>query len=101
LKGEPWRGEVKGTFILRRKGVFYKVLTVRRTEDGWWIFHCADIKSRQKRVLKYRLLGMLEVLDHAYHKLKDPKDILMVDLDDKGAVKIMTKEKIDQLVKEL
>jgi len=44
---------------------------------------------------------MLEVLDHAYHKLKDPKDILMVDLDDKGAVKIMTKEKIDQLVKEL
>jgi hypothetical protein len=99
LKGEPWRGEVKGTFLLRRKGVFYKVITVRRTEDCWWIFYCVDIKSKRKRVLKYKLLGTLETLDNAASKLKDPKDILMIDLDNHGKCKIMTKEQIEKASK--
>jgi len=73
LKGEPWKGEVKGTFLLRRNGVFYKVITVRRIKDCWWIFYCVNIESKQKRVLKYKLLGMLEVLDNAASKLKDPQ----------------------------
>ncbi|MEJ2126270.1 MAG: hypothetical protein P8X84_01950 [Candidatus Bathyarchaeota archaeon] len=96
MKGEPLRGEVRGTFILRRKGIYYKVLTVRRTEDGWWLFNCTDLKSKKKTVLKYRMLGMLELLDHVYNKMKAPQDILLVDLDDQGAVKIMTKEQIDK-----
>jgi hypothetical protein len=58
-----------------------------------------DIESNQKRVLKYKLLGMIKALDNAASKLKDPKDILMIDLDNQSKCKIMTKEQIEKAVK--
>lgn len=42
---------------------------------------------------------MIEALDNAASKLKDPKDILMIDLDNQGKCKIMTKEQIEKAVK--
>jgi cellulose biosynthesis protein BcsQ len=45
------------------------------------------------------MLGMLEALDSAAKVMKDPKDILLIDLDNQGKWKLMTKDQIDQLGK--
>jgi hypothetical protein len=90
---------VKGTLILRRRGRFFKVITTRNTGGNWWTFECMDIESKQNRVFKYEMLGMLEALDKAASKLKDPKDILLIDLDNRGKWVIMTKDQINNAVK--
>ena len=84
--------DVKGTFILKRYGVYYKVITVRRTEDCYWILNCIDLKTKQKKVLKYKLLGMLEALE-LHQRNETLQDIMLIDLDDNGAVKFMTNNK--------
>jgi len=99
LKGEPLKRNVKGTFMLRRNGGLYKVFTTRHTGDNWWTFECMDIESRVNRVFKYQMLGIIEALDSAAAVMKDPKDVLMIDLDNQGKCKIMTKDQIDKAMK--
>jgi hypothetical protein len=90
---------VKGTFILRCNGRLYKVFTTRHRGDNWWTFECMDIESRVNRVFKYQMLGIIEALESAASMMKDPKDVLMIDLDNQGKCKIMTKERIENAVK--
>jgi len=91
--------KVKGTFMLRRNGRLYKVFTARHTGDNWWTFECLDIESRVNRVFKYQMLGIIEALESAASITKDPKDVLMIDLDNQGKCKIMTKEQIERAKK--
>jgi len=93
------KSQIKGTFILRRRGRFFKVIKTRRTGGNWWTFECKDIQSKQSRVFKYEMLGMLEALDSAASVMKDPKDILLIDLDNQGKWKTMTKAQIDKALK--
>jgi predicted nucleic acid-binding protein len=81
--------------MLRRNGRLYKVFTARHMKDNWWTFECLEIESRVNRVFKYQMLGIIEALESAA-STKDPKDVLMIDLDNQGKCKIMTKEQIDQ-----
>ena len=94
------KSRIKGTFILRRRGRFFKVITTRHTVGNWWTFECKDIESKRNQVFKYEMLGMLEALDSAASVMKDPKDILLIDLDNQGKWKIMTEEEIDKAMKE-
>jgi len=45
------------------------------------------------------MLGIIEALESAASVTKDPKDILMIDLDKQGKCKIMTKEEIEKASK--
>ena len=87
---ERFEFRIKGTLILRHRGCFFKVITTRHTGGNWWTFECKDIESKQNQVFKYQMLGMLEALDSAASMMKDPKDILLIDLDNQGKWKIMT-----------
>jgi len=93
------KAHIKGTFILRRKGRFYKVITIRHTGGNWWTFECKDIETKQNQVFKYQMLGMLEAMDSAASVTKHAEDILLVDLDNQGKWKIITKDQIDKLGK--
>jgi len=63
------------------------------------MFECKDLETKLNRVFKYEMLGMLEALDSAVSVTKDPKDILLIDLDNQGKWKIMTKDQIDRALK--
>ena len=65
-----------------------------------WTFECRDLETRQNHVFKHQMLGMLEAMDAAASKLKDPKDILLIDLDNQGKWKITTKNQVDRLGKD-
>ena len=78
---KPLKIQIKGTFILRRKGGFYKVIKTRHTGDNWWRFECKDIDSKQDVSFNFEMLGMFEALDSAASVMKNPKDILFMDLD--------------------
>ena len=67
---------IKGSLFIRRYGIFYKVITIRRTEDCYWILNCLTLETKQKKVLKYKLSGMLEALELASKKMKYPQDII-------------------------
>jgi len=75
------------------------VITTGSAGGSWWTFECKDVESKQNQVFKYQMLGMLEAMDAAASKLKDPKDILLIDLDNQGKWKIMTKDQIDKTLK--
>jgi hypothetical protein len=89
---------VKGTFILKQKGRFFKVITVAGAGNNRYIFECRDIESRQRQVLTYEMLGLLEAVDRAAVLMRDPKDILLLDLDNEGAWKVMTRDQIDRIL---
>ena len=91
--------QIKGTFILRRKGRFYKVIKTRHTEGSWWTFGCKDIESMQDVVFNFEMLGMLKALDSAASVMREPKDILLMDLDNQGKWAILTKEQLDKAMK--
>jgi hypothetical protein len=91
--------QVKGTFILKDKGRFFKVITVRPVGDNRYVFDCRELDSEKSEVLTFRLLGLLDAMDAAASVMKDPKDVLLVDLDDQGKWKIMTKDQIDKATK--
>ena len=95
---KPLKSQIKGTFILRRKGRFYKVIKTKHTRGNWWTFECKDIDSKQNVVFKFEMLGMLKTLDSAASVMKDPKDILLMDLDNKGKWSILTKNQIDKIL---
>jgi len=45
------------------------------------------------------MLGLLEAMDAAARVMTDPKDILVMDLDDQEKWKILTKDQIDKATK--
>jgi len=57
--------QVRGTFILKSKGRFFKVIDVRPAEDNRYFFDCRELQSRKSEVLTFRLLGLLEAMDTA------------------------------------
>ena len=73
--------------------------TVKPTGDNRYVFGCRELDSKKSKVLTFRLLGLLETLDVAARVMKDPKDVLLVDLDDQGKWKILTKDQIDKATK--
>ena len=82
--------------IIKKEGCFFKVIKARRTGDKY-VFECVDLDSRQSHVLTYQMLGMLEAFDAAAKRMKDPKDILLVDLDNQGKWKILTKDQAERI----
>ena len=88
--------QVKGTFFLKDKGRFFKVITVRPVGDNRYVFGCRELDSEKSEVLTFRMLGLLDAMDAAASVMGDPKDVLLVDLDDQGKWKIMTKDQIDK-----
>jgi len=96
---KPLKSQFKGTFILRRRRRFYKVMRTRHTKGNWWTFGCKDIESMQDVVFNFEMLGMLKALDSAASVMRDPKDILLMDLDKQGKWAILTKEQLDKALK--
>jgi len=89
--------QVKGTFILKDKGLFFKVITVKPVGDNRYVFGCRELVSKKSEVLTFRMLGLLEAFDAAASRMRDPKDILLVDLDNQGKWKILTKDEVDRI----
>ncbi|MCJ7630790.1 hypothetical protein MUP77_00070 [Candidatus Bathyarchaeota archaeon] len=91
--------QVKGSFFLKDKGRFFKVITIRPVGDNRYVFGCRELDSEKSEVLTFRLSGLLAAMDAAASVMRDPKDVLLVDLDDQGKWKIMTKDQIDKATK--
>jgi hypothetical protein len=89
--------QTKGTFILKNKGSFFKVITVRPVGDNKYVFDCRELVSKKSEVLTFRMLGLLEAMDVATRVMTDPKDILLVDLDNQGKWKILSKDEVDRI----
>ena len=98
--GKSLKSRTKGTFILRRKGHFYKVIKTKQTRANWWTFECKDIESKQAVSFDFEMLGMLEVLDSAVSVMKDSRDILFMDLDNQGKWGILPKNQISNILRE-
>jgi hypothetical protein len=91
--------QVKGTFILKDKGRWFKVITVRPVGDNRYVFDCRELDSKKSEVLTFRLLGLLEAMDAAARVMKDPKDILLMNLDNQGKWKILSKDEVDRITR--
>mgnify|MGYP001059969432 FL=1 len=65
---------VKGSFFVKNKSCFFKVITMRGTGNRY-VFEYMDVDSKQKQVFTYEVLGLLEALDAAARVTRDPKDI--------------------------
>ena len=97
---KPLKSLIKGTFILRRNGRFYKVIKTRHTGGNWWTFECKDVDSKRDVIFNFEMLGMLKVLDSAASVMRDPKDILLLDLDNQGKWAILTKDQLEEFLKQ-
>jgi PmbA protein len=86
--------QVKGSFFLKDKGRFFKVITVRPVGDNRYVFGCRELDSEKSEVLTFRLLGLLDAMDAAASVMRDPKDVLLVDLDDQDRWKILSKDEL-------
>jgi hypothetical protein len=82
--------------ILKREGRFFKVITARCTGHRY-VFECVDIDSKQRQVSTYGMLGLLDAMDAAASVMRDPKDVLLVDLDNQGKWKILSKDEVDRI----
>jgi len=89
-----------GTFILKNKGCYLKVISVRPVGDNTYVFDCRQLDSRNSEVLTFRMLGLLETIDTATQHMKESKDILLMDLDNNGLWKIIPKEHVEKLERE-
>jgi len=89
--------QVKGSFFLKDKGRFFKVITVRPVGDNRYVFGCRELDSKKSEVLTFRLLGLLDAMDAAASVMRDPKDVLLVDLDNQGKWKILSKDEVDRI----
>jgi hypothetical protein len=101
LKKARMEIQVNGTFVLKQKGRFFKVLSVRHEGSNSFTFECKDLDTRQRQVLQCQLLGLSEALDSAAPFMKSPRDILLMDLNDnEGRWKVIPEAKINGLFKE-
>jgi len=57
--------QVKGSFFLKDKGRFFKVITVRPVGDNRYVFGCRELCSEKSEVLTFRLLGLLDAMEAA------------------------------------
>jgi hypothetical protein len=57
--------QVKGSFFLKNKGRFFKVITIRPVGDNRYVFGCRELCSEKSEVLTFRLLGLLDAMDAA------------------------------------
>jgi hypothetical protein len=85
------RIQVSGTFILKHKNRFLKVLNVKHDGANSFTFECIDSETRQKQVIQCQLPGLFEALDSAAPFMKNPEDILLMDLDNEGKWKVLLK----------
>jgi len=75
------------------------VITARRAGGNRRTFECRDIESKQNRRFKYEMVGMLEAMDSAASMMKDPKDTLLIDIDNQGEWKMMTKDQMARVLR--
>lgn len=68
---------------------FLKVLNAKHDGASSFAFECRDIETRQRQVVQCQLLGLFEALDSAAPFMKNPKDILLTDLDNEGRWKVI------------
>ena len=87
----------KGTMILHYQGQFFKVITARSSGGNDWTFTCRELDTKHDQTLTLNLSGFLETLDKALPHMKNPKDILFLDLDNKGQWKVVNEEQIKLL----
>ena len=92
------KADVKGTLILRERGRFFKVTTVRSIGDNRYIFECRDLESKQHAAFERQMLGFLEAMDSTQSVMKDPKDMMIVDLDNQGKWRIVSKDKVNKIM---
>ena len=59
------------------------------------MFKCKDIDKKKDVTFNFQILRMWEVLDKA-STMKDPRDILIIDLDQQGKWMIWTQDKLKQ-----
>ncbi len=95
--------QIKGTMILKTKGRYLKVITIRPVGGNRYVFDCKELGSMKSEVLAVDLLGLHEALDKAAPFVKDPKDVLLmsVDKEDKGLWKVIPKEQVEKLEKNI
>ena len=84
----------KGTMILRCGGRFCKVLKLKSSGENSYTFECKDIDTKENKLLQFKMLGLLEVLDRAVKLMKGPKNIFFLDLDRNGEWKILNENQI-------
>ena len=82
--------------ILKRGGCFFKVIIVRGAGNKY-VFECVNLDSRQRKVFTHEMLGLLEAVDAAASRMRSPKDILLLDLDNQGKWKILTKDEVNRI----
>ena len=80
--------------VLKRGGHFFEVITVGGTGHRC-VFECMEIDSKQRHVFTYEMLGLLEAFDAAASRMRDPKGILLVDMNNQGRWKILSKDEVD------
>ena len=56
------------------------------------------VDTKKDAFFDYQVLGMWEVLDKA-STMKDPEDILLIDLDQQGKWEIRTRQELEQYLK--
>ncbi len=89
--------KTKGTMILHYKGQFLKIITARSSGGNDWTLQCRDLDNKQDQTLTLNLTGFLETLDQALPHMKNPEDILFIDLDNKGQWKVINENQINGL----
>jgi len=65
--------QVKGSFFLKDKGRFFKVITVRPVGDNRYVFGCRELDSKKSEVLTFRLLGLLDAMKAAASMMRTRK----------------------------
>ena len=88
----PVESRTKGTMILRCGGCFYKILKLRSTEDNNYLFECKDLDTKESKVFRSTLSGLLEAADRAFRMMKSPEDIFFLDLDRNGIWKVVNED---------
>jgi hypothetical protein len=97
------RLQTRGTFILKTKGRYLKVIRVTPLGGNQYLFDCRELESGRSEVLAVGLLGLHEALHKAAPFMKNPQDILLMSLDkeDNGSWKVIPEEQIEKLEKGL
>jgi hypothetical protein len=90
---------VKGTLIVRRHRRFFKVIILKGLGNNRYLFECRELESKESCTFEYEMLGLIEAMDNAVRAMKNPEDILLIDLDDEGKWKIVMKYEIDEIMR--
>jgi hypothetical protein len=70
--------------ILRHCGKFLKVLHIHSYGNEKYRFECHDLSTKEEKVFRFNMSGLLEAADYAFKVMKSSKDIFFLDLDQKG-----------------